>query len=309
MSWWESHVGKGAKPITMSTIDKLLKQTYSPFLNPSPQAMKKASTPLDLKIIKMALEKSLTLATMNEVTKYFDSELPEPKHNFGDWYHSPNNDRVERTCLACNLKLQITGQQLSYANTPSKQVSMLESLYIGVNGCSAGFNQSAFAEALDAEMKAAQAALQAEFKVKVEGQFGSVEDITEYKEPELDPNDIPLVIYDKMMEWIQAGPGDEICKRDTGINFRQAKWITFSPGKIGQIAEDSPLPEHTIEYKIFRFRRELVQLQGWWVEIAVRVDTGEPVATVNHQGNWKEMLNETQNQPDPKEKVNYVDDE
>lgn len=86
---------------------------------------------------------------------------------------------------------------------------------------------------------------------------------------------------ERICEWMN----DETKWQQTVLYIARIKRVTWSALLDIDIPDDVV---HAIE-----IRRHRLQVNDrWWLDIATRTDTGEPVATVNHQGDFDEFRHE-----------------
>lgn len=99
---------------------------------------------------------------------------------------------------------------------------------------------------------------------------------------------------DEVIQWLEK-PRSEFSSDPWSWKNLQLLFAPESTVTGHVLAEgEVPGPETlaTVDYFVVIIHRETVILpdQRWWMEIAVRQDTGEPVATVNHQGSFHQYM-------------------
>ena len=226
---------------------------------------------------------NVTFETIKTATYIFDDMHPR-SHTFGYWSAIQDHDSIKRRCKVCGYEQRLTGQLLNQVQQAGDKNSarILSDIWELIPVCAAVVPPAQHAAEVE---KMLQNAFPGTIEVSEQPPYEILE-----QEPE-----IPLELSDDALEavesWLQADRGE--------FDYSTAYWERLinvhNPQKIeAQLVETGEIPNSFQPYSIILVRRLPIIFadKRWWMDVAIRMDTGEPIATVNHKGNWYDYFKE-----------------
>jgi hypothetical protein len=191
-------------------------------------------------------------------------QMANVPHHWGKWSYMTDYDAIQRKCI-CGVEQRITGILLNQLNQdPQATIPKLE--YIWLN--TPDHNAEKAKEATSGLEKLLQTA------------FPGAEEVMEEVETE------PLELTDEhianIVQWLE--------KPYHNFDHHHEYWemMVAVRGHQEVMTELADIGAIHTGYTVVLIRRVPVVFADnrWWIDVARRVDTGEPLATVNHQGNY-----------------------
>jgi hypothetical protein len=219
----------------------------------------------------------MDLSTLEAVSFVLDSSMEGVPHQWGKWGWMENYDVLHRKCI-CGAEMKISGVMMS--QLPDGAQHALEHLQ------AVWFNmQPHNVEQAEENMTNHLSLLKEHFPGTVDLTDEEYQILEEIPTPPLELTEQHM---DDIVKWLEK-PYEQF------DSDKQEFWELMVAVKSGISVHQSLAETNSIlPYTIVLIKRLPVVFadKRWWVDMAIRVDTGEPIAMVNHQGDWDQYRKE-----------------
>jgi hypothetical protein len=226
----------------------------------------------------------ITITDLEQVSKYLDLQQNGPHHIWSPWGHEVDYDALSRFCK-CGVTQRVTGPMLAQIKTPQEGVQLLEHIWANTPPHSTGGIQSELY--YDAVMKAFPGATEET----------SLDKLAPPDPPEADEF-IPELTEDsleKITEWMNT-PIQEFVAAPA--KYWELYVVMNVSSQAGELVKEGdawhaggPLYRSYYTTIVERYPINL-QDDRYYMEVAIRRDTGEPLVTVNHRGSFQSYMTE-----------------
>ena len=215
---------------------------------------------------------SINLETLKQVSAIFDAATPA--HQWGKWGLMADYDCWHRKC-PCGEEMKISNQVLGQFIDIHDAMNHLQVAWYNVGPHNHAAEVEQMLETHFGELTPVE-------DIPIEPEFHTLEQV-EQEPIELDNEQIQNVI-----DWLEKPYQDFISGSDYWelIMLRHEKWEPLK-----ELEETGAI---LLPYTVILIRRLPVVFadRRWWVDMAIRTDTGEPIASVNHKGDHSQFMKE-----------------